>query len=106
MRGASRWSVALVLKQESSEALEASFGKRPSVSSKKEQILLGKPKVHCRIYSNLPLVFIHSQMDPVNAFSPYTFKIYINVYQSVGRDSSVGITTRYDLDGPGIESPW
>ena len=24
----------------------------------------------------------------------------------VGRDSSVGIATRYDLDGPGIESRW
>jgi hypothetical protein len=24
----------------------------------------------------------------------------------VGRDSSVGITTRYGLDGPGIESKW
>jgi len=25
---------------------------------------------------------------------------------SVGRDSSVGIATRYGLDGPGIESRW
>ena len=24
----------------------------------------------------------------------------------VGRDSSVGITTRYGLDGPGVESQW
>ena len=24
----------------------------------------------------------------------------------MGRDSSVGIVTRYGLDGPGIESPW
>ena len=24
----------------------------------------------------------------------------------VGRDSSVGRTTRYELDGPGIESQW
>ena len=24
----------------------------------------------------------------------------------MGRDSSVGITTRYGLDGPGIESRW
>ena len=27
-------------------------------------------------------------------------------YTSVGRDSSVGIGTRYGLDGPGIESRW
>ena len=26
--------------------------------------------------------------------------------QQMGRDSSVGIATRYDLDGPGIESRW
>jgi hypothetical protein len=26
--------------------------------------------------------------------------------QLVGRDSSVGIATRYGLDGPGIESRW
>jgi hypothetical protein len=25
---------------------------------------------------------------------------------AVGRDSSVGIVTRYELDGPGIESRW
>ena len=24
----------------------------------------------------------------------------------MGRDGSVGIATRYGLDGPGIESPW
>jgi hypothetical protein len=27
-------------------------------------------------------------------------------YYYVGRDSSVGIATRYELDGPGIESRW
>jgi hypothetical protein len=26
--------------------------------------------------------------------------------KNVGRDSSVGIATRYGLDGPGIESRW
>ena len=28
------------------------------------------------------------------------------IYVSGGRDSSVGIATRYGLDGPGIESRW
>ena len=28
------------------------------------------------------------------------------MFYSVGRDSSVGIVTRYGLDGPGIESRW
>ena len=32
---------------------------------------------------------------------------YINTFRStVDRDSSVGIATRYGLDGPGIESRW
>ena len=31
---------------------------------------------------------------------------YICLYSYVGRDSSVGIATRYGLDGPGIESRW
>ena len=26
--------------------------------------------------------------------------------RAVGQDGSVGIATRYELDGPGIESPW
>ena len=30
--------------------------------------------------------------------------IYIYIYE--GQDSSVGIATRYGLDGPGIESRW
>ena len=31
--------------------------------------------------------------------------VYVNVYL-VGRNSTVGIATRYGLDGPGIESRW
>jgi hypothetical protein len=31
---------------------------------------------------------------------------YIYIYIYMGRDSSVGIATRYGLDGPGIESRW
>ena len=30
----------------------------------------------------------------------------IRTVKKVGRDSSVGIATRYGLDGPGIESRW
>ena len=30
----------------------------------------------------------------------------LTFYCFVGRDSSVGIATRYELDGPGIESRW
>jgi hypothetical protein len=35
---------------------------------------------------------------------PFTFLIY--AMRTVGGDSSVGIATRYGLDGPGIESRW
>ena len=37
-------------------------------------------------------------------FSDIITFLYNAVYR--GRDSSVGIATRYGLDGPGIESPW
>ena len=33
-------------------------------------------------------------------------EIYQSLGEPVGRDSSVGIATRYGLDGPGIESRW
>ena len=33
----------------------------------------------------------------------YTIAVFLRVYLG-GRDSSVGIATRYGLDGPGIES--
>ena len=36
----------------------------------------------------------------------HTFSIIIPIIHFVGRDSSVGIATRYGLDGPGIESRW
>jgi hypothetical protein len=35
-----------------------------------------------------------------------THKYAVNTSQCGGRDSSVGIATRYELDGPGIESRW
>jgi hypothetical protein len=37
----------------------------------------------------------------------FVYLIYMNVnIHRGGRDSSVGIATRYGLDGPGIESWW
>ena len=35
-----------------------------------------------------------------------TFQISVALLTSMGRESSVGIATRYELDGPGIESRW
>jgi hypothetical protein len=34
------------------------------------------------------------------------FKCYLETLSSMGRCSSVGIATRYGLNGPGIESRW
>jgi len=40
-------------------------------------------------------------------YTKYTVYIYIFIYLFImGRDNSVGIATRYGLDGPGIESRW
>ena len=35
-----------------------------------------------------------------------TVYVYRFITECGGRDSSVGIATRYGLDGPGIESQW
>ena len=47
----------------------------------------------------------------IQAFSPYLSKmlvwsLLVIHFSAVGGDSSVGIATRYGLDGPGIESRW
>jgi hypothetical protein len=50
--------------------------------------------------------------EQLNGDSPLALKnvavplFYISYPHNVGRDSSVGIVTRYGLDGPGIESRW
>jgi hypothetical protein len=41
-----------------------------------------------------------------NNTQPVTVNIPSQQTKTVGRDSSVGITTGYGLDGPGIESRW
>jgi hypothetical protein len=38
----------------------------------------------------------------ITLYITYNYRIYLIYY--VGRDSSVGIATRYGLDGPGVES--
>jgi hypothetical protein len=36
----------------------------------------------------------------------YSQLYYVCIYIYMGRDSAIGIATRYGLDGPGIESRW
>ena len=45
-------------------------------------------------------------MTVVNKSNGSLSFIYFYVIKIVGRDSSVGIATRYGLDGPGIEFRW
>jgi hypothetical protein len=40
------------------------------------------------------------------AVSLITYSFMHGLFNDVGLDSSVGIGTRYGLDGPGIESRW
>ena len=54
----------------------------------------------------------HLMCEPVRSSACFTYvnasvPIYLYTYINSGsRDSSVGIATRYELDGPGIESRW
>jgi hypothetical protein len=43
---------------------------------------------------------------PIFEQSPKVNIKFVPVHTIEGRDSSVGIATRYGLDGPGIESRW
>ena len=54
-----------------------------------------------------PVVTAVCLLAPVDTPIDLLLKLIQFVYASVrGRDSSVGIATRYGLDGPGIESRW
>ena len=54
----------------------------------------------------------HLMLKPVRSSAYFTYvnakvRIYLHTYiKSGSRDSSVGIATRYRLEGPGIESRW
>ena len=46
------------------------------------------------------------EITPTPDIRTALFNILLSVYENTrGRDSPVGITNRYGLDGPGIESP-
>jgi hypothetical protein len=60
-------------------------------------LLLHSPKIF-----RLAYYYGHTVIYP--SYYIFVFKQYIIF--SAGRDSSVGIATRYGLDGPGIESRW
>ena len=63
---------------------------------------------YCTIFffSRTAVSFSDYWLEYRNRFCGYTGKCLGKCMQSLGRDSSVGIATRYGLDGPRIESRW
>jgi hypothetical protein len=53
------------------------------------------------MFSDLCAWRLHSELNSINTFLNHSFG---SMCSYVGRDSVVGIATRYGLDGPGIES--
>ena len=50
------------------------------------------------------VIMLNKKQSSNTTFSMYL--ITVDIYGYYGRDSAVGIATRYGLDGPGIESRW
>ena len=61
-------------------------------------------KTYVRINASEVLRRTAQKFRNINTTMNYTFSILS--YLKVGRDSSVGIATRYGLVGPGIETRW
>jgi hypothetical protein len=58
--------------------------------------------IHCNVEKNYVLFSTFCTCK----YSKFSLIIVTVTGENVGRDSSVGIATRYGLDGPGIESRW
>jgi hypothetical protein len=61
-------------------------------------------KIYYLVHNSATLVPIFSQINPFHAFQSNSFKIVFNIILLPKTNSSVSIATRYELDGPGIES--
>lgn len=69
--------------------------------------LLRIPQIHCRFttwfrWENFALK-LNTKLLPCLI---YTFLPYLSLKHNRGRDSAVGIATRYKLDDPGTETRW
>jgi hypothetical protein len=69
--------------------------------------------IHTKQHAELQLVLYSisngfvTERENQKYFEPYVSQHFQNLVSSYkGRDSSVGIATRYGLDGPGIECQW
>jgi len=77
------------------------------VARKKDPVHTVAPvnlKTYIRINANEVVQRTAQKFGNINTTINYTFSILS--YLKVGRDSSIGIATRYGLDGPGTESRW
>jgi hypothetical protein len=54
----------------------------------------------------LIIVVYHTVVLLSYKYQIYSLNFKFYKHETVGRDISVGIATRYGLDGPGIESRW
>jgi hypothetical protein len=63
------------------------------------------PPVHTQnLFQNQPIQFYNRMYHrPLKQLTVYSKLVHILCLHTRGRDSSVGIATRYGLDGPGIE---
>jgi hypothetical protein len=85
-----------------------------SSANQKSTRYLWNPQVHYTIHNSPSPVSILSQTNPVHALLSHFMKPHSNIILQFMsryskwrvRDSSVGIATRYGLDGPEIESRW
>ena len=66
--------------------------------------LLQTPEGHYCFHNSPQLEPILSQINPVHSILLYFNILFIIIIIIMGRDNSVDIVTRYELDGPGIES--
>ena len=72
-----------------------------SCSRQRGLLRCGYQKPHCRRFKGF---WINSALPRFQIEMYYRIYIYIYIYK--GRDSAVGIATRYELEGPGIDSQW
>jgi hypothetical protein len=96
-----------ITKQRSSSSANTSLG------SQENTRVVSNPKVHYRVHKTPSLVPVLSHTQPVlfipASLSSDKLEYYPNIYFNMaakGRDSSLGIATRYGLEGPGNESRW
>ena len=84
---------------------EAKLASRAGLDAVKMKILFER----INVVAKAPISFVMSLRPHVSAWltlDGLLWNVISDTFIKKGRDSSVGIATRYYLDGPGIESRW